>query len=286
MSNAEQVRRPHPDAQAFADAFSAADDAFSFAPSAGVSRTLTLSELQSALALEAPVSLEGPVRGRRPAPVVHLPEELEGPEDGLLSLDELGDALARPSTAMADGLDFDFGSGTSERARRRTAARFGHPTATATATSTGLGVSRTLHLVPDPDATELRPRALQVIEEPAPAPRPHRARPAAAKRPRAALADGESWFGPAPATPAQPREDALTPARVLAALPLPTVLRSGGAAQAVEADGRPTSLLAAEPRPPRDPFWIGVLARPDRIALWAVVLGIALVIIAASSAQA
>lgn len=115
MSNAtEQARSSRGDARAFAEAFAAADDAFTFGPSVGESRTLTLSELEAVLELDTPVGLPA----ESPAPAIATGDA------ELLTLEELCDVLAEPPAA-ADVLDFDFGTGTAERARRRTAARTG-----------------------------------------------------------------------------------------------------------------------------------------------------------------
>ncbi len=114
MSNAT-ARSTRRDARAFADAFAEADDAFTFGPDPGVSRTLSLDELGEVLG--GHVALPGP----RQAPRARAAEEPA--EDELLTLDELGEVLGRRERE-ADALDFDFGTSAHERARRRTAARF------------------------------------------------------------------------------------------------------------------------------------------------------------------
>ncbi|MBA2348272.1 MAG: hypothetical protein H0V81_08245, partial [Solirubrobacterales bacterium] len=126
MSNAtDTVRSTRADARAFAEAFSDADDAFTFERGVAESRELSLDELGEVLGLGSggpatnaprPANRSGQVDV---AAVVGLSEA-----DELLTLDELGDALARGERST-DDLDFDFGTSANERARRRTAARLG-----------------------------------------------------------------------------------------------------------------------------------------------------------------
>jgi hypothetical protein len=235
LSNAtEQARSARSDARAFADAFAAADDAFTFDAGAGESRTLTLSELGDVLALEEPIDLP---RERASASAAAGPAAASHDDDtddgGLLTLAELGDVLARPASADADTLDFDFGTGTAERARRRTAAR----------------------------------------SEPA---IPRRA---SGRRPDRSAADH------APATPpAAARRDASL-GRAPAGRLVPAPLTVPVAPRRLEA--RRQATVPAAPRPlPGSGAVQRFRANPDRVALYAVLLGILLVLIAASSSSA
>ena len=226
---AEQVRSTRSDARAFADAFSAADDAFTFAD-AGESRTVSLSELGAVLDLDTPVGL--PEDRPQPAPSRSEPSE----DEGLLTLAELSDVLARPA---ADELDFDFGTGTAERARRRTAARR------------------------QPPAARVEPSRRRA-SGPAPA--------RAAGVPRA---DADAAAARLAATSAGHRAARRTPA---IAEPLAPPAKVSRALAPVPSSAPPA------PRPlPGSGVVQRFRAQPDRLALYAVLLGILLVLIAASS---
>lgn len=248
MSNAtEQARSTRGDARPFADALSSADDAFTFG-SAGESRTLTLAELETVLELDAPVEL--PVE--RSAPVSAQPTDT-----ALLTLVELSDALLSRPAVDADALDFDFGTGTDERARRRTAARWELAEAPQLTSGTrGAGPSTRGDDVAAPsgsvppvgrDASAVR-RETQPLRRDVPAGRlaaPVARHAAALAVPLAAPPAARRRLQPQVAAPVRDRR------------PLP----GSGIVQRFREE-------------------------PDRIALYAVLLGILLVLIAASSSSA
>lgn len=214
MSNAtELTRSSRSDARGFADAFSAADDAFTFDRRAGESRTMSLAELEAVLELDGPVDVGAAVRAT-PAP---LPAPQTDPD--LLTLAELGDVLAG-SPATPEVLDFDFGS-TAERARRRTAAR-----------------------------SDALPADLE--------------------------ADGRGGRESAGAVPRGTRVTTPAPHRPLS-VPEQAWPSSRPAPAGLDVSRRPLPGSVALRR---------VRADPDRIALYAVLLGILLVLIAASSSSA
>ncbi len=227
MSTAtEQARSTRSEVRAFADAFSAADDAFTFGETSGESRTVTLAELEAVLELDAPVD----VAPERPLPV---PAAAQAQDGDLLTLEELGKVLAAPS-APADALDFDFGSGT-ERARRRTAARTGGSTPAAPPT----------HPVSEASAPRLAPiGARHAVQAPPP---------------------GSSLLHQPLAPPERERRGH------------GRRLTAAGAQRGAEVAPRPLPGAATLHR---------FRADPDRIALYAVLLGIVLVLIAASSSSA
>lgn len=234
MSNAtEQARSTRQDARAFAEAFSAADDAFTFGRDVGESRELSLDELGDVLGLGGGVAATtAPRPSRRPVPVdVREVVGLSAAhEDDLLTLDELGDALAR-GERQTDDLDFDFGTSANERARRRTAARLGAP------------------------MPEARPRA----------------EPTTASSRRAAPSGSGS----------------------LAAASAATAARMAGGARltrgvALTAPSARRTLREIEPQPQRPAKTLSERfgGNPDRIAMWAVLLGILLILIAFTSGSA
>lgn len=258
MSNAtDQARSTRSDARPFAEAFAAADDAFTFGPDAGESRTLTLTELGDVLGSvpppagfrEADDASGAPVAGHPAA----APPSVPG-DDRLLSLDELGEVLAAP-VREPEVADFDFGTRAQERARRRTAARL-----------------------------EASPSSRRRISGPA-----ARAR---SRRPDAHLAEAEASR--------QPDETGTGSSRLDAARAIPAALRPSDdfladpdARRTIEITGRPGALAVvprlrtvegrpARPRAAVDRFG----GNPDRIALWAVLLGILLVLIAFTSGSA
>lgn len=238
MPHAEPARRSREDVRAFAEAFALDDDVFAPASRRGESRTLTLAELGDELA------------GVRTSLTV-VPDTLDGVPGGesyggLLTLDELGEALARTAPAAdTGGLDFDFGSGTAERARRRTAARLGHAPALPRRTS-------------GPAAPPLPRGTSGPTAAPAAAPQRHLVLVTAA---------AEAGRVPEPGPAALTLDDVAAQAVALAAQ------RSGHGE------------WAPAPRRRSSPSFIERLhASPDRIALWAVVLGLVLIVIAAASA--
>ncbi len=295
MSNAtEQARSTRSDARAFADAFAAADDAFTFGVDAGESRTLTLAELGDVIALDRPVVVTD-----SQAPVSRSAGPTTAADDELLTLDELGEVLAGPARA-ADVLDFDFGTSAHERARRRTAARLS-ASPSARRRLSGPSRARTSphraggarpEVAPDPGERLAPAPAERLATEPE--------RSAAA---RAAMADAAASAAERLAGPADVQRvagDRTTASRLDAAQALPTSLRPSeafladpDARRTVEITGRPGGnvplprLREVEPghRPPRvAPRRLG--ANPDRIAMWAVLLGILLVLIAFTTGSA
>lgn len=224
MSNAtDTVRSTRADARAFAEAFSDVDDVFTSEVGVAESRELSLDELGEVLGLGGggPASNAPRPSGRAArvdvAKVVGL-----GERDQLLTLDELGDALAR-GEQTTDDLDFDFGTSANERARRRTAARFGAPAPARTEPTTAPGAGRTVRL-------------------------------------------GSSGLASASAATAARMA---TPARGVAAA------RPAGRLREIERPARPPKAFAER---------FG--GNPDRIAMWAVLLGIVLILIAFTSGTA
>ncbi len=291
MSNAtDQARSTRSDARSFADAFAAADDAFTFGADAGESRELTLAELGDVLALDRPVALPAPREAKVPSRDTPAGPGPPADDDALLTLDELGDALARPARE-ADVVDFDFGTSADERARRRTAARL-----------------------------EASPSARRRISGPAAAPssRSRRAdvharqagdaarpvsQPGSRSASSTAMADAVADVAEHLAAPAAgPRfvRDGTGPSRLDAARALPVTLRPSDdfladpdARRTIEITGRPAADVALprlreverRPRQARAPAErLG--ANPDRIAMWAVLLGILLILIAFTSGSA
>jgi len=274
MSNAtEQARSTRSDARAFADAFAAADDAFTFGD-AGESRTLTLAELGDAIALDRPVA---PPARRAPDATAAGPAGAprSAADDELLTLDQLGEALARP-VREADVLDFDFGTSAHERARRRTAARLdASPTARRRVSGPARAATRARR-------TSGGPEAPGSVERPTPGSPARRAAGSAEHR------------APSPAG------DRANVARLEAARALPATLRPSDdffadpdAPRTVEITGRPEGSVPVPRlrevelphRAPRVPAnRLG--ADPDRIAMWAVLLGILLVLIAFTTGSA
>ena len=257
MSNTtEQVRSTRADARAFAEAFASADDAFTFGAAVQQSRTITLDELGEAIALP-----------HRAAPADRPAADRDGAadRDRLLTLDELSDALARPLPAAGvagdsavDGVDFDFGTSTHERARRRTAARLeGDPAAH--------GARRRSAGSRDRDQMTPAARRRTSPRDDAPAAREAMAAAAVAAAERLADPQGSGRFARdrVPAAATQP----------VAAPPPPR--QPPAAAQALREIGR----RADAPHVAMERF----RANPDRIAMWAVLLGILLVLIAVTS---
>ena len=254
MSNTtEQVRSTRADARAFAEAFASADDAFTFGAAVQQSRTITLDELGEAIALP-----------HRAAPADRPAADRDGAadRDRLLTLDELSDALARPLPAAGDsavdGVDFDFGTSTHERARRRTAARLeGDPAAH--------GARRRSAGSRDRDQVTPAARRRASPRDDAPAAREAMAAAAVAAAERLADPQGSGRFtrDRVPAAATQP----------VAAPPPPR--QPPAAAQALREIGR----RADAPHVAMERF----RANPDRIAMWAVLLGILLVLIAVTS---
>ncbi len=224
MSNAtETVRSTRADARAFAEAFSDADDAFTFETGVAESRELSLDELGEVLGLGG-----GGPASNAPRPVVRASRVEAVPSDDgeqLLTLDELGDALARGEQTTED-LDFDFGTSANERARRRTAARLG---------------------APDPASV------------------PARAQPTTASTGRTVVLETSG----------------------IAAASAATAARMAAPGRAVAAP-RPAARLREIERPARPPkaFSERFGGNPDRIAMWAVLLGIVLILIAFTSGSA
>ena len=193
-------------------------------PSGGVaeSRELSLDELGEVLGLGG-----GGPASNAPRPAVRASRldatEVDELEDGerLLSLDELGEALAR-GEQTTDDLDFDFGTSANERARRRTAARLGAP-------------------IPAP------------------------AEPTTASTGRTVVLQTSG----------------------LAAASAATAARMAAPTRAV-ATAHPVGRLREIERPARPPkaFSERFGGNPDRIAMWAVLLGIVLILIAFTSGSA
>ena len=286
MSNAtDQARSTRRDARAFADAFAAADDAFTFGTDAGESRELTLAELGDVLALDRPVALPAPRESQIPvghaAPVDDPPAD----EGALLTLDELGDALARPAEE-ADVADFDFGTSASERARRRTAARLdASPSARRRISGSAAGSARSRRA--DGHARQA---------EPAQGPSPTAVS-------RTAMADAAATAAEhLAASSASPRfvRDHTGTSRLDAARALPVALRPSDdflgdpdARRTIEITGRPAAEVAVprlreaeRRRRPARAATYRLGANPDRIAMWAVLLGILLILIAFTSGTA
>ena len=287
MSDASQATSTRNDARAFADAFAAADDAFTFGAEDGESRTLTLGELGNAIALDRPVASRAPQLPPPPPAARPARAAAADDDDELLTLDQLSEALAGP--VREDVPDFDFGTRAQERARRRTAARL-----------------------------EASPSARRRISGPTPSPRSRRPDVRQAEAPvasrleadvyaspsgRAAIADSAAPAAERLADPAGRRRfapDDTAASRLDAARVLPPSLRPSDAFLAapdarrtVEITGRPGALGAVPrlreverreraPRAAADRLG----ANPDRIAMWAVLLGILLVLIAFTSDSA
>ena len=224
MSNAtDTVRSTRADARAFAEAFSDADDAFTFETGAAESRELSLAELGEVLGLGGGGPATNAPRPSVRATRVDVAEVVGlGDRDELLTLDELGDALSRGERAT-DDLDFDFGTSANERARRRTAARLGAPEPVHAEPTTASGAGRTVMLGSSGLAAASAVTAARMASP---------ARPVSAPRPPARLREVER--------PARP--------------PKAFAERFGG--------------------------------NPDRIAMWAVLLGIVLILIAFTSGSA
>jgi len=294
MSNAtEQARSTRSDARAFADAFAAADDAFTFGVDAGESRTLTLAELGDVIALDRLVAVT-----ESQAPVSRSAGPSTAADDELLTLDELGEVLAGPARA-ADVLDFDFGTSAHERARRRTAARL---SASPSARRRLSGPSRAR--TSPHRAGAARPEVASAPGERLAAGPAKRLAPAErSAAARAAMADAAASAAERLAGPVDVQRtagDRTTASRFDAAQALPTSLRPSeafladpDARRTVEITGRPGGIVPlprlreveAGPRPPRvAPRRLG--ANPDRIAMWAVLLGILLVLIAFTTGSA
>ncbi len=286
MSDATQATSTRNDARAFADAFAAADDAFTFGPDVGESRTLTLDELGDAIALDRPGASPAP---RLPAAPPAARRAAAPDDDELLTLDELSEALVGP--VREDVPDFDFGTSAHERARRRTAARLA---ASPSARRRMSGPTTTSARLRRPDARQAQdtPVAGRLTTEAHPSPGA-----------RAAMADAAASAAERLADPAGPRRfarDDTGTSRLEAAQALPASLRpsdaflaGSDARRTVEITGRPGALAAVPrlreverrqraPRAAADRFG----ANPDRIAMWAVLLGILLVLIAFTSGSA
>ena len=290
MSHAtDQVRSTREDARGFADAFSAADDAFTAASGPGESRELSLDELADVIAL--------PARANR-APVKAPPEPTRRhaltprSEDQLLTLDELGDALLRPAAREADVLDFDFGTSAHERARRRTAARLGGQTARRVS---GPGPARASS---DVRLAEVRDSPADQTSSPAPAASrqaatasrqaptaPRQAatasRSAAAASRRAATAASRAAMADAAAAAAE-RLAVRSPDDVSASPVGRRTVEVTGRLEVTSTASHVREGRHARPRGAADRF----AANPDRIAMWAVLLGIVLVLIAFTSGSA
>ena len=310
MSNAtEEARSTRRDARAFADAFAAADDAFTFGADAGESRTLTLAELGDVIALDRPVAPPGP---RTPAAsaVRTAGAASFADDDELLTLDQLGEALAR--AARGDDIpDFDFGTSAHERARRRTAARFdASPPARRRVSGPARAATRPRrtaggHTEVTPGPERLAPglperRAPGPAGHRAPGPAGRRAPGSAARAAMAAAAASAAERLAGPAAVQRVAGERTTALRLDAARALPTSLRPSDdfladpdARRTVEITGRPGGnvpvprLREVEPghRAPRVvAHRLG--ANPDRIAMWAVLLGILLVLIAFTTGSA
>jgi hypothetical protein len=260
MSNAtDQARSTRSDARAFADAFAAADDAFTFGSTAGESREVTLDELGDVIALDRPSERAAGrfgTREARPAAPAHVSST---GDDDLLTLDELGDALLRPARPAED-LDFDFGSSADERARRRTAARFDASPAAR-------------RRISGPSTSTTRPSRAAVRLTEVDDPRP--TDPGTSADGRAAMADAAASAAERLAEPAGASRFARE---------RPTALRLDAGPATTTAP----RLREVEARPARQPRAASDLlgANPDRIAMWAVLLGILLVLIAFTSGSA
>ena len=287
----EQARSTRSDARAFAEAFAAADDAFTFGANAGESRTLTLDELGDVIVLDRPISLPAP---QAPAsrPVAPIAVEY----DELITLDELSEALAGP-VREADALDFDFGTSAHERARRRTAARFdASPSArrrisgpTTAARSRG-GEVHPAAATPVAARLDSEVTPLPIVGDTSPGARATMAAAAASAAERLADPAGTRRFAP----------DRASSSRLDAVRALPASLRpsddflaGSGARRTVEITGRPGATAAVPrlrelERREREPRAVvdRLGTNPDRIAMWAVLLGILLVLIAFTSGSA
>lgn len=304
MSNAtEQVRSTRSDARAFADAFAAADDAFTFGVAAGESRTLTLAELGEVIALDRPVALPGPRAPEAPAA-----DRSTSAEDELLTLDQLGEALARP-VREADVLDFDFGTSAHERARRRTAARL-DASPSACRRVSGPARASTRFRRADGGPKEVAPASAERLA-PGAAKRfvpasTERLSPEAVTSPSAgpAMADAatsaaERLTGGSAGTQRFARQH-MDASRLEAAQAIPASLRPSDdfladpdARRTFEITGRPDGnvpvprLREVESRHRTDRVTAHRLgANPDRIAMWAVLLGILLALIAFTTGSA
>lgn len=286
----DQARSTRSDARAFADAFAEADDAFTFGPDRGESRELSLEELGDVIALR-PADL--PERAAAPEPVSDG-REVPPPaadDDRLLTLDELSEALLRPA-ASPDVLDFDFGTSARERARRRTAARLDASTGSRRRAS-------------GPGGTATRPRAADVrLTEVPPTVGPRFAsRPASGAEGRAAMADAAASAAERLAGSAGTQRfaaDRTNAARLGADGRIPGAFRPSDASPA-DPDGRRTDEITGRPgwataprlreverraARPRGGAVERLGANPDRIAMWAVLLGILLVLIAFTTGSA
>ncbi len=356
-NDTDHSRSTREDARGFADAFAAADDAFTFEPTAGESRTITLAELaelSEALGLDRSTPPGSATPGTDPSARVSASaadtrddrgsEPAAAQDDALLTLDELGEALARAAGAV-DDLDFDFGTRAHERARRRTAARLDAAPPVRRRIS-GSSPTRREEPHAGPHAPHAGPRASRAGRLPErgadAAPReehsaadaaPRGKRSAADERSaadRVAMADAAAAAAQLLAAPPRPtgrfvrssaggatgasreRRAELDPlrrtgaVRVDTAQALPAGLRPSddfladpGARRTVEITGRPDG--AGRPgmartaarlrevqrdRPPRTVAVDRLRANPDRIAMWAVLLGILLVLIAVTSGSA
>ena len=255
MSHAtEQARSTRSDARAFADAFADADGAFGYGPDAGESRTLTLAELGDELATRS----GGPSAAASVAPA----------DDELLTLAELGDALARPVRDV-DALDFDFGTSAHERARRRTAARFQDaPPARRQASGTGSTGPLGHHADARPAGTGRFARATALESR--------RITPPADPRQGGRFARSDAAARAAMVDAAASAADRLSK---------PTVARHASTSEHPRAPTAVPRLREVEPRQPHDPRSVADRfgGNPDRIAMWAVLLGIVLVLIAFTS---
>jgi hypothetical protein len=194
--------------------------------------------------------------------------------------DTTGRGPDRPSRRPVVDVDFDFGRA-AEHARRRTAERLGHavpgpsvaPSSAASAGDDGVATGSDRIAAADGGSTGRRP-ASATIGAPAAAgthrsrsPRPTPQRPGA--QPLAAQPS------------AAPRPAAQQPAVAQPPVALaPPPARTGLFGRTVRPAGTTPS---RRPRPPRDRQ---VASQPDRIALWAVLLGIFLVALAAASSRA
>lgn len=282
-----QARSARSDARAFADAFAAADDAFTFGANTGESRTLTLDELSDVIVLDRPVSLPGP-RASPARPVAPAAAE----DDELMTLDQLSEALAGP-VREADALDFDFGTSTHERARRRTAARLdASPSARRRISGPATSArSRRVEVHPTAAASvgTLDPRLAAQVD---PSPGASAAMAAAAASAAELLADPDSTRRFEPKSPGRSRSEsaqtAPAPLRVSR-----DFLGGSGGRRTSEVTGHSTAGGAVprlreverRERAPRAAVY-RFQTDPDRIAMWAVLLGILLVLIAFTSGSA
>lgn len=271
MSNAtDQARSTRDDARAFADAFTAADDAFTFGSGLGESRELTLAELGDVLAQDLPQGRPS-TGGSRPTPrfAAAVPPAAARDEDELLTLDELGDALLAPAARDTDGLDFDFGTSAHERARRRTAARLdASPSARRRLSGPAAGRGQRS----DHRHTADRSHAGRAAMADASAAAAERL---TSRRHEATGVDLLIQDG-APAVRLAPVR--AMPAALEAPAPAP---RGRSARRAAAKAARPVAEAEREPRPLPGLDWLR--SDPDRVAMWAVLLGIVLVLIAFTS---